>query len=203
MWYFLSTKGKKLASQVILCYRIILTKWQLTQLAQTGFPSSFFCRFIAFVIEPSLEAFEPIHPFAACSYERFVVVLFPQYFLGCPKSILKKQTWKFLWYTLSFLRPFLVGNALIFNFTDCYSEFWHSVGCNWRWLSAYISACFVITFGPRKLWNIFIACELLYPYFHPLILWFSSQIGVLALALSFVTDITLASVSLCVSHQVI
>lgn len=200
MWYFLSTKGTKISqlSNSVLQKR---SYRQLTQLAQTGFPSSFFFRFITIAIEPFLEAFESNHPFAACSFEWFVVVLFPQYVLGCPKSTLKKPTWNFLWYILSFLGPFLAGSALIFNFTDYYSEIWHFVGIDWKWLSTYILASFVITFGPRKLY--FFACELLCPYVRPLILWFSSQKGVLTLALSFVMDITLASVSLCVSHQII
>ena len=55
---------------------------------------------------------------------------------------------------------------------------------------ANISACFVITFGSSKSENILLAHELLYPYFYPLILWLSSQTEVPALALSFITDIT-------------
>lgn len=121
------------------------------------FPQLIFFRFTTIAIEPFLEAVETVHPVAACSFERFVVVLFPQYFLGCPKSTLKKQTWKYLRYILSFLRPFLVGSALIFNFTDYYSEIWHSVGIDWRGLSTYILACFVITFGPRKLYFLLVS----------------------------------------------
>ena len=54
--------------------------------------SSFFFRFITIAIEPFHEAFETVHRIAACSFEWFVVVLFPKYCLECPKSTLKKQT---------------------------------------------------------------------------------------------------------------